>query len=81
MRLVCLLAINQHPQPVDDCPCFEDAIAVGSVMVGALVGRWGMMYFGLETVGVQSKSESAIKFMDCLLRRIRGRWFMTEQHR
>ncbi|KAL1724282.1 hypothetical protein EV715DRAFT_244770 [Schizophyllum commune] len=57
---LCLLAINQHPQPVDDCPCFEDAIAVGSVMVGALVGRWGMMYFGLETVGVQSKNPSRI---------------------
>ncbi|KAL1738138.1 hypothetical protein HDZ31DRAFT_51449, partial [Schizophyllum fasciatum] len=57
---LCLLAINQHPQPVDDCPCFEDAIAVGSVMVGALVGRWGMMYFGLETVGVSAKNPSKI---------------------
>ncbi|KAJ7473089.1 hypothetical protein B0H11DRAFT_2430367 [Mycena galericulata] len=35
-----LLAVN-HPQPVDDCPCFEDAIAVGSVVLGMLVGRWG----------------------------------------
>ncbi|KAJ7249383.1 sphingosine-1-phosphate phosphatase [Mycena rebaudengoi] len=36
-----LLAVNQHPQPVDDCPCFEDAIAIGSVVLGMLVGRWG----------------------------------------
>lgn len=32
-----LLAVNQHPQPVDDCPCFEDAIAFVSVMVGLLL--------------------------------------------
>lgn len=43
----CLFAVNQHPQPVDDCPCFEDAIAFGSVVLGALVGRWGMQYAGV----------------------------------
>ncbi|KAJ7512357.1 sphingosine-1-phosphate phosphatase [Mycena galericulata] len=41
-----LLAVNQHPQPVDDCPCFEDAIAVGSVVLGMLVGRWGAVRWG-----------------------------------
>ncbi|KAG6850309.1 hypothetical protein H0H93_015251 [Arthromyces matolae] len=45
---LCLLAVNQHPQPVDDCPCFEDAIAFGSVVLGALVGAWAMSYFGLR---------------------------------
>ncbi|KAJ3556621.1 hypothetical protein NP233_g11939 [Leucocoprinus birnbaumii] len=30
----------EHPQPVDDCPCFEDAIAFASVLFGALLGRW-----------------------------------------
>ncbi|RDB18722.1 Dihydrosphingosine 1-phosphate phosphatase YSR3 [Hypsizygus marmoreus] len=42
----CLLAVNQHPQPVDDCPCFEDAIAFGSVVLGSLVGKWAMEYSG-----------------------------------
>jgi hypothetical protein len=32
--------VNQHPQPVDDCPCFEDAIAFISVVLGELVGHW-----------------------------------------
>ncbi|EAU82992.1 sphingosine-1-phosphate phosphatase [Coprinopsis cinerea okayama7 len=45
---LCLLAVNQHPQPVDDCPCFEDAIAFGSVVLGALVGRWAMHSAGLN---------------------------------
>lgn len=45
---VCLLAVNQHPQPVDDCPCFEDAIAFGSVVLGLLVGSWGVSFTSLS---------------------------------
>jgi len=44
---LCLLAVNQHPQPIDDCPCFEDAIAFMSVVLGALVGRWTMNHAGI----------------------------------
>lgn len=42
---LCLLAVNQHPQPVDDCPCFEDAIAFGSVVLGAQLGLWSRFKF------------------------------------
>ncbi|KAJ7595976.1 sphingosine-1-phosphate phosphatase [Mycena floridula] len=38
---VVLLLINQHPVPVDDCPCFEDAIAFNGVALGTLLGHWG----------------------------------------
>ena len=48
---ICLLAVNQHPQPVDDCPCFEDAIAFVSVVLGSLVGTWAMTYSGADPVG------------------------------
>jgi hypothetical protein len=37
---ICLLLVNQHPSPVDDCPCFEDAIAFVSVFIGINVGFW-----------------------------------------
>ncbi|KAI0259698.1 hypothetical protein BC834DRAFT_904558 [Gloeopeniophorella convolvens] len=37
---VCLLLVNQHPSPVDDCPCFEDAIAFVSVVLGLLISVW-----------------------------------------
>ncbi|KAJ3738300.1 PAP2 superfamily-domain-containing protein [Lentinula raphanica] len=43
-----LLLVNQHPQPIDDCPCFEDAIASGAVVYGALLGRWANAYFHLH---------------------------------
>ncbi|KAJ6469356.1 sphingosine-1-phosphate phosphatase [Mycena sanguinolenta] len=46
-----LLAVNQHPQPVDDCPCFEDAIALGSVVLGMYVGRWGAVRWGAHVPG------------------------------
>ncbi|KAJ6599982.1 sphingosine-1-phosphate phosphatase [Mycena vulgaris] len=49
-----LLAVNQHPQPVDDCPCFEDAIAMGSVVLGTLVGRWGAVRWGLHVPGARA---------------------------
>ncbi|KAJ7703449.1 hypothetical protein B0H16DRAFT_1638694 [Mycena metata] len=48
-----LLAVNQHPQPVDDCPCFEDAIAFGSVVLGMYVGQWGAIKWGLWGLDAQ----------------------------
>ena len=40
MTIICLLLVNQHPSPVDDCPCFEDAIAFVSVFLGINVSFW-----------------------------------------
>lgn len=42
--VLCIVLVNQHPQPVDDCPCFEDAIAFASVLFGTLLGRWMMLH-------------------------------------
>lgn len=36
-----------HPQPLDDCPCFEDAIAFLSVIMGLLTARWACVRHGL----------------------------------
>lgn len=35
-----LALVHYHPEPVDDCPCFEDAIAVLGVTLGGLMGQW-----------------------------------------
>ena len=40
VTFVCLLLVNQHPSPVDDCPCFEDAIAIVSVILGIATSFW-----------------------------------------
>lgn len=47
---LCLLLVHHHPQPVDDCPCFEDAIAFASVVFGSLVGRWVTVHSNLGAV-------------------------------
>ncbi|KZT61729.1 acid phosphatase/Vanadium-dependent haloperoxidase [Calocera cornea HHB12733] len=46
--LLGLLLINQHPEPVDDCPCFEDSIAFVSVVMGTTLGRWHGSQAGLD---------------------------------
>ncbi|RPD55565.1 hypothetical protein L226DRAFT_511641 [Lentinus tigrinus ALCF2SS1-7] len=43
---LCLYLVHRHPQPVDDCPCFEDAIAFVSVVMGEFVGRWYLEQHG-----------------------------------
>jgi dihydrosphingosine 1-phosphate phosphatase len=40
--------VNQHPVPIDDCPCFEDAIAFVSVLMGSLLGRWHAVHYGFD---------------------------------
>ncbi|KAH9849013.1 PAP2-domain-containing protein [Lenzites betulinus] len=45
---LCLLLVHKHPQPVDDCPCFEDAIAFISVIMGEFLARWYMYNNGYD---------------------------------
>ncbi|KAL6301478.1 hypothetical protein BKA93DRAFT_797667 [Sparassis latifolia] len=45
---LCLLLVHWHPQPVDDCPCFEDAIAFISVVMGEILVRWWMRHNGFD---------------------------------
>lgn len=40
VSLLCGLIVHRHPQPADDCPCFEDAIAFVSVLGGGLISHW-----------------------------------------
>lgn len=42
-----LLMVSVHPQPVDDCPCFEDAIAFVSVAMGVALARWSGIRYGM----------------------------------
>lgn len=46
--LASLLLVNQHPQPIDDCPCFEDAIACLAVLLGVTISRWHAAWLGLD---------------------------------
>ncbi|ANB11777.1 sphinganine kinase LCB3 [Sugiyamaella lignohabitans] len=35
-----LFLVRVHPEPVDDCPCFDDGVAFLGVLMGEIVGQW-----------------------------------------
>ncbi|TFK21744.1 sphingosine-1-phosphate phosphatase [Coprinopsis marcescibilis] len=74
---LCLLAVNQHPQPVDDCPCFEDAIAFGSVVLGALVGRWAMHTAGMNS---EAGGPSIMPGSGLVQDAITGQWMTVDRN-
>lgn len=41
-----LILVNQHPDPVDDCPCFEDSIAFLAVIMGCTLATWWRANWG-----------------------------------
>ncbi|OJJ80423.1 PAP2 domain protein [Aspergillus glaucus CBS 516.65] len=38
--LVILALVRIHPEPADDCPCFDDSVAFAGVMLGIEVAYW-----------------------------------------
>ncbi|KAL5339954.1 hypothetical protein BJX70DRAFT_136577 [Aspergillus crustosus] len=40
--LVILALIRIHPEPADDCPCFDDSVAFAGVTIGAQVAYWSL---------------------------------------
>ena len=38
--LIVLVLIRIHPEPADDCPCFDDSVAFAGVFCGVEVGNW-----------------------------------------
>ena len=38
--LVVLILVRLHPEPADDCPCFDDSVAFAGVIIGVELGNW-----------------------------------------
>ncbi|KAL8681620.1 MAG: hypothetical protein Q9186_002289 [Xanthomendoza sp. 1 TL-2023] len=38
--LIVLVLVRIHPEPADDCPCFDDSIAFAGVIIGVEAGNW-----------------------------------------
>ena len=38
--LVILVLVRIHPEPADDCPCFDDSVAFAGVFMGIELGNW-----------------------------------------
>lgn len=35
-----IILVRVHPEPADDCPCFDDSVAFAGVLIGMTIGRW-----------------------------------------
>lgn len=40
VALVVLVLVRIHPEPADDCPCFDDSVAFSGVFIGEQFGAW-----------------------------------------
>jgi hypothetical protein len=40
MLLIILVLVRVHPEPADDCPCFDDSVAFAGVIIGIEYGNW-----------------------------------------
>jgi dihydrosphingosine 1-phosphate phosphatase len=63
--LIIMVLVRIHPEPADDCPCFDDSVAFAGVLAGIEFGNWhyartsfstvhpspGTVPFELETIG------------------------------
>jgi dihydrosphingosine 1-phosphate phosphatase len=37
---IVLILVRIHPEPADDCPCFDDSVAFAAVIIGVEIGTW-----------------------------------------
>lgn len=40
LGLTIIILVRVHPEPADDCPCFDDSVAFAGVMIGLEAGLW-----------------------------------------
>ncbi|PNY26128.1 Dihydrosphingosine 1-phosphate phosphatase, partial [Tolypocladium capitatum] len=38
--LIVIIFVRIHPEPADDCPCFDDSVAFAGVLIGLEFGTW-----------------------------------------
>ena len=40
LLLIVLVLVRIHPEPADDCPCFDDSVAFSGTVLGCKIGCW-----------------------------------------
>jgi hypothetical protein len=45
IALLIIVLVRIHPEPADDCPCFDDSVAFAGVMIGVEGGTWRFARF------------------------------------
>lgn len=59
VTLLILVLVRIHPEPADDCPCFDDSVAFAGVVIGINIGAW---HYHLTGYAVNDPIPSTIPF-------------------
>lgn len=59
VALVVLVLVRIHPEPADDCPCFDDSVAFAGVIIGIELGTW---HFGRSGMAWNSLGPATVPF-------------------
>ncbi|ORY56984.1 PAP2 superfamily-domain-containing protein [Pseudomassariella vexata] len=65
VALVIIVLIRIHPEPADDCPCFDDSVAFAGVVVGVEMGTW---HLGRSSFGAIPFDAAALGWAVVILR-------------
>lgn len=57
--LVVLVLVRIHPEPVDDCPCFDDSVAFAGVFIGIQAGGW---HFATTSYALSEPTPGTVPF-------------------
>ena len=57
--LVIFVLVRIHPEPADDCPCFDDSVAFSGVVVGINIGAW---HFAQSGFAINDAYPSTVPF-------------------
>ncbi|KAI2631641.1 PAP2-domain-containing protein [Xylaria nigripes] len=48
--MIVIILVRVHPEPADDCPCFDDSVCFAGVMLGLEVGTWRLAQSPLASI-------------------------------
>ncbi|RMZ86228.1 hypothetical protein DV737_g171, partial [Chaetothyriales sp. CBS 132003] len=57
--VIILVLVRIHPEPADDCPCFDDSLAFAGVVMGCQAGGW---HFARTSFSVDDPMPSTARF-------------------
>lgn len=58
VTLVILLSVRFHPEPADNCPCFDDTVSFLGVIIGGAMGFW---HYGKSATSSSTRDEAFLK--------------------
>ncbi|KAI0535875.1 PAP2 superfamily-domain-containing protein [Xylaria digitata] len=67
--LTIIVLVRVHPEPADDCPCFDDSVCFAGVMIGLEVGTW---HFAQSPFAVIPFDLHALGWLSVILRVLFG---------